>query len=223
MSGKRYKVLSLHGFLGFPSDFSFLEEDFELVSLDLSEFVNKSYERILDFVKNISNLDLIIGYSFGSRMGARLFFDLKEDNPKLKYIGLAGHLGILDKKQLEERIKVEEAFVNKLDLLSEDDFLDYWNDLSLFEHDKKLQKANFKNAKDYFLKFSLSTQPFLEKKLLDYSEKILFIYGQQDFKYREYAERSLRSYNVKFFEQCGHRVIQKQNLILSEVKEFLCQ
>ena len=110
-----------------------------------------------------------------------------------------------------------------MDNLSDNDFLEYWNGLSLFSHDKKLMKGNFKNAKEYFSNYSLSKQPYLEKELLKYTKSILFIYGQQDSKYREYAQKYLTNYKVKYLSPCGHRVIQKKSLVLEEVKEFLCQ
>lgn len=223
MNGKRFKILSLHGFLGYPEDFDFLVEDFDLISLNLSEFVNRTYEDIYHFVKEIPNLDLIIGYSFGSRLGARLFSDLKHINPELKFIGLAGHLGIANKDQLIERVKIEETFINHFDELSNNEFLEYWNGLSLFESDERLQRGNFINAKDYFLNYSLSKQPCLDEKLIKFSDSILFIYGEYDQKYCQYAKENLSLFKVKYFDDCGHRVIQKSNLVLKEVREFLCQ
>lgn len=223
MTGKKVKILALHGFLGFPEDFSFLENDFDLIPLDLSEYVIKSYEEILNEVKNISNLDLILGYSFGSRLGARLFLDLKISNCDLKFMGLAGHLGIRDKELLAERMKIENAFVKKIESLSDEEFLDYWNGLELFSRDKKLKKAKLKNAKDFFLNYPLSKQPYLRDELLKYSKSILFIYGEDDFKYCDYAKKHLSQFNVNYLQNSGHRVIQHHDFVFKKVKEFLCQ
>lgn len=212
-------ILCLHGFLGNPCDFDFLKNDFDIITPNLSKYVHLSFDELCDKMRTLfnPNRDIILGYSFGARLGARLFHEL---NMNTQLISFAGHLG-LQKKDLNERVKIEEKFKSQLRDLSQQDFLQYWNNLNLFKYDQKLEHANFEQAILYFENYALSMQPRLTEKLLPKKDHISFFFGERDEKYCDYAKDDLNKYQVHFIENCGHRLLQSKDKINQLLKEVI--
>lgn len=213
-------LLCLHGFLGSPSDFEFLQERFQCYCPDLKQLVHLEYSSL----KKKILLDIpfehfsIIGYSFGSRLGSRLFLDLPGAQ---NLYCLAGHLGLKDKEEIRRREQIEAQFLEKLTHLDEQQFLEYWNSLDLFKFDSPLKEINTNCAKEFFINYGLSKQPFLQERLIPFRDKIQFYYGEKDEKYNSYAKKSLTDFKVQFVPNKGHRLIQDEDMKNILLKELL--
>jgi len=148
------RILCLHGFLGRASDFDFLKKDYEVIAPELSEYVSMQFDELLSSFREcyLNEVDIILGYSFGARLGSRLIFETKLDIPM---ICLAGHGGLKTSSEKKERIKFEKEIIKKLGEQTETEFLRDWNNYGIFSHDQPVIDGNFKNAVLYFKNYGL--------------------------------------------------------------------
>lgn len=223
------KLLCLHGFLGHSSDFDFLKDQYEILALDLSAYVQFDFETLYESItENIKLGEFhILGYSFGARLAARIYARYVFDNQlypsmvKNKLICFAGHFGLENNKEKEERKIIELRMMEKIQNLNESEFLNYWNKLEIFQNDEKLETIHFENAQFYFLNYALSNQPCLKSKLLPYREHIHIYYGLNDGKYADYARMELSEFNLNFLPHTGHRILKNKDKILKLLGEAL--
>lgn len=204
------KAIALHGFLGSPSDFDFLCNDFDLFCPQLDLYVREKNTKSLqdDMISFQGGEEaILVGYSFGARLAMGLFLDNPVVYQKLILIG--GHAGLKTDESVFERKKVEREFTDALESKDFDDFLNYWNKLSLFEHDHPIAplKKNMNILKNYFQNYALSMQPFYLPELLLFKDKIQWMFGLKDQKYCNYANQELTEFKVHFLENIGHRVL----------------
>lgn len=214
------KILCFHGFLGFPSDFDFLKDHYDIHAPDLSDYVQLSYPQLLKKMNHEFNLNHchLLGYSFGARLAARIFSDI---NSQCKLFMLAGHLGLESTKEIKERESVESDFIQKVQTYSDEEFLKYWNSLELFKWDDPIKVANLHNKDKYFLNYGLSKQPPLKEKLIKKKKNIKINYGELDQKYVTYATQKLPMFELRFWAETGHRLLQNKQKILDELKGFI--
>lgn len=221
---KREKILCLHGFLGNPKQFDFLKEDFEVFPLKLDELVGLSFEdmnkKINEQYPELPEMS-VLGYSFGSRLGARIFLENKMQG---HYIGLTGHVGLDTQEERNDRKKFEDKIIGQLFKLKESEFLDFWNGYDIFKSDTPilLKDACFKNAQDYFLNYGLSMQPNLMKELRKKKERVHFFFGEKDKKYVSYANQKLGDMNVTIMKNKAHRLINSKTMVLEICRTILC-
>lgn len=215
----KIKLFCLHGFLGEPRQFDFLKEKYDIYAPNLSQYVHLSFDEL--YAKILDEYDLknchILGYSFGARLGAALYHKLKSEK---KLIMLAGHLGLNDEER-PERIKIEKNFIEQLEILSEAQFLEYWNNLDLFQYDEKITEYNFANAILYFKNYGLSKQKNYHTLLKEKQEDISIYYGERDQKYCDYAKNKLGDYQVRYLSGLGHRLLAYPKTILDELERVL--
>lgn len=220
------RILCLHGFLGSPKDFDFLKDEFDIIAPDLSAYVLLDYKELQAKLSKLIHLEKchFLGYSFGARLGARLFSDLKKkdiDKNNNKLVCMAGHLGIKEDSEREDRLKIEKKFIEIINNSNEKTFLDYWNQLHLFKDDLPLVSCNYINARSYFENYALSEQPFLTKILFKVKEQIYFFYGENDQKYTSYAKSELTDFKVEYIEKAGHRLIKQHEYFRQKLREIL--
>jgi pimeloyl-ACP methyl ester carboxylesterase len=211
------KLLCLHGFLGCPKQFDFLRSEFDVHSPDLRDYVSLSYDEIVEKLYQEHpgfNKMNVLGYSFGSRLGARLFVTEKVEG---KFIGLAGHAGMKTDEERARRLVFEESMVQKLNELSNSEFLLEWNSYDIFSHDEPLDinLVDFNNADLFFKNYGLSKQPYLYPELLKRKEAVFYYYGAKDDKYVNYATEELKKLNVIILNEKGHRLISSHSEILN--------
>lgn len=216
-----FLIVCLHGFLGTPSDFDFLKSDFEVFAPHLDDLVHLSplelQDDILSKIKTKGNI--LIGYSFGARIAMGLFLRSPERFDRL--ILLAGHAGLCDEKQRQERKSLELNICKAISENNFDDFLNSWNNMELFKHDLVIapEKKTPEVLTSYFKNFSLSVQPYYLNQLAEYRNKIVWLFGAEDNKYVTYAKENLAGFNIRYIPSCGHRVVHNldgQNLIKKE-------
>jgi 2-succinyl-6-hydroxy-2,4-cyclohexadiene-1-carboxylate synthase len=200
-----------HGFLGSPSDFDFLA-DYPGVK------IHDLYREDLNSLKNeIEMEDILIGYSMGGRIALQLAFDSGFQVKKLVLIN--AHPG-LEEKERQERAKWEEEVVHRLQESTPEEFLAWWNALPVFQNDEPI-KGNFNRERslDLFHRMRLSEQPNFLPKLSGYREKVLWIIGKQDAKYRALAEGRLKDNHIPFIMvEGGHRLFQHPRSVLQALQ-----
>ena len=217
-------IVCLHGFLGSGKDFSFLANEHEVYAPELDELVSYPIEQMwqeLSSKLSAGSENILIGYSFGARLAMQLF--LKAPQRFNKVIFLAGHAGLKNQVEINERIKIEEQFKAKIKEHTFENFLTYWNELSLFAADEVIAPEPKKQStlSSYFENYSLSRQPFMLDKLKSYNDKVVWYYGSLDQKYSSYAKDNLADFDLRFIEGCGHRLLSNKLVQEQLIKEVL--
>ncbi len=211
---EKMKILCLHGFLGGPSDFDFLKDEYELITPDLNQYVHLDFKGLYSKIMKDFNLipaqTVILGYSFGARLGLRFLYQCNDFN---RIICLAGHMGLNDDNHKRERALFETSIIDKMKTVSEADFLREWNQYDIFKGDTIDSVRYSSKSIYYFLNYGLSKQPFLKEELLPLRHKIQFYYGELDAKYCEYAKNNLNQYRFQLLPGIGHRIIHQHQLV----------
>lgn len=209
------KLHCFHGFLGNKSQFDFLKSHFDVEAYDMYQLCSASKKQAYRDI-SISDEDVVIGYSFGARFALEL---LERFRPKL-FFSLAGHAG-LDSESLKQRLVIEETFINKLESLNKEEFLEYWNSLDLFKHDLTISSENYDKAVliNMFKEFGLSKQKNYTGTIKRESDKIVWLNGIKDKKYSEYCKKEIEPLGVEcIYLSCGHRLLQNEPEILEIIK-----
>ena len=219
----KQNILCLHGFLGSPQQFEFLKEEYNIFCPDLSAYVVLDFDNIkAKLIKDYPGIQRmnILGYSFGSRLGARLFLSL---NSSGKFIGLTGHAGLNSDDERSERLLFEESMVAKLESLNKAQFLEEWNSYDIFKYDLALdiKSVNFKNSDLFFKNYGLSKQPNIYNELFNKRESVFYYYGVLDEKYKSYAHNELQGLNVEFLKNKGHRIIDSPEQVLKICRKHI--
>lgn len=214
--GCALKFICLHGFLGSPIDYSFLEDEFDLIALSVDELIELDLSQIQAKIEQLvpyGEKVCLVGYSFGARMSIGLFLQNPSFYTNLAL--LAGHLGLNSSEQKNERAPFEMQMIKLLRTLSPEEFIHQWNQYSLFESDADLvlNNQNFQIAPRYFERWGLSKQSYYGDELKHYKEKVQWHFGLADIKYTNYAKTHLNEFNVTYHDGTGHRLLQNKKLI----------
>lgn len=201
----------LHGFLGSPADFAFLQ----------GEGV-KIYDLLDPNLKiEIAPTDTIIGYSMGGRialeLATKINFNLK------RVILINANPGLESEEEKKQRIAWEDQVLEKMETLNVQDFFTYWNALPIFSHDQKLAPVDqnrYEGFKNIFDKFRLSNQPNYLPQVIKHLEKVLWVIGLQDEKYTLIAEERLLPHDIAIKGiEGGHRLFQNPEALISLLRE----
>jgi len=200
-----------HGFLGSPEDFSEIKPQgisHSLLSLPTEDQIKED--------------DTLIGYSMGGRVATEIAVSKKFQIKKL--ILLASHPGI-EESEREERILSENKIIHLMEKYPKDQFLDLWNKLPLFEGDPELTPNNLTQEEnlDLFKKFRLSQQSNFKEVLKKHKNKVVYVVGEKDHKYKSLAENFFIKEGFKcHFLPVNHRLIKYPSL-LSEILQKECE
>jgi len=198
-----------HGFLGSPQDFSFLPKREEIKLHDL-----------LDLNPNLSieSHDTLIGYSMGGRIALELAHQRNFDIKKLVLIG--SHPGLSSVEERQKRALWEDEVLSRLESSTPQEFESYWNSLSVFEHDQPIRIENQKLYASLFDHFRLSRQENFLPYLKNHRERLLWIVGSHDEKYRKIAQETLAPLGIATrVIDGGHRLFQNSDSLLHVLKE----
>ncbi|MFN3453557.1 MAG: alpha/beta fold hydrolase [Pseudobdellovibrio sp.] len=236
---QKHYILALHGFLGTGSDWNAVESalvralpassnvhsqnEIEWIKPDLfsneKSFLKEedfsSFEkithRIYDFLSSYENI-IFVGYSLGGRIGLHL---LKEYPKKFKkFIIVSAHPGLESEAEIKQRETQDLLWKNKLQNLSWNNFLEEWQKQPVFAQDKDLKR----NAEDFnriklelsLERLSLSQQGVMNKIIQKNQDKIQWIVGDLDIKFKTLAEDMRQKKILSNYERIlnsGHRVI----------------
>lgn len=212
-----------HGFLGTRSDFSQFNN---AVVHDLYRLCEKSKDDVLGLLgAEIPAGSVLLGYSFGGRLAMQLF--LQNPDKYKQCIVISSHCGLKDKAAKMQRVLFDQKCADKLRELEEQEFLNGWNSQALFEFDRPITQFPIKDKNvlaRFFTEFGLSTQDYLIDELMDFKDKIHFIYGEKDSKYLDYAQSNIKGMGFKtdILPNLGHRVLQNgSNEVLKIVRQYV--
>lgn len=194
-----------HGFLGSPEDFSYLKNS-NVILHDLLDFNPQDIF--------IQEEDTLIGYSMGGRVALRLAQQL---NFKLKHLVLlSSHPGLETDEERKERGFWENQVLEKMNTPS---FLEYWNSLPLFKNDKPIEEIpqeRLTGFKLLFDEFRLSHQDNFLPLLGEYKQKVIYLIGQEDEKYKKLSQEKLIPLGLRcHLVEGGHRLFNHPESVLN--------
>lgn len=197
-----------HGFLGSPDDFTFLKKDGVIVH-DLYQMT--SYPEV-------SNDDILIGYSMGGRIALEI---AEKNNYNIKKVVLINaHPGLDNDEARMDRKEFESKVQQELKTKSREEFLAWWNLLPIFTFDAPIESTEerYKASADLFWKYRLSEQKNHLPEMIRHKDKVLFIAGLFDERYMELVSEYLipEQIIVKGIPG-GHRLFQNKE----ELKQIL--
>ncbi len=198
-----------HGFLGSPDDFSFLKREGVLIH-DLYS---------MDQFPQINCDDTLIGYSLGGRIALEIASEKKFKFNKL--ILLNSHPGLTDLEEKIHRAEFETQIINQLKSMPCGDFIEYWNSLPIFFHDRPIHitQERYNKSADLFDRYRLSNQKYYLPEMILHKNKILYLVGLFDEKYMDLANEVLipAEISVKGIPG-GHRLFQQSDFLMQVLK-----
>lgn len=201
------RIVAIHGFLGSPDQWDTLKTKHELIPLDLYQF--DSIKELEEKVNKLSP-SILMGYSLGGRIALHLATTMINSLERV-YI-FAGNIGPCTQSERAKRVKWESSWQNKLNTLTNEQFLQDWNSQPIFKHD--LPITHLPHPKDKLEKlfnlYPLSKQPNF-KELVEGEHKFTFVVGEKDTKYLQ-RYRKLKLTNLLVMKNCGHRLLNTDNI-----------
>ncbi len=217
---EKINVLALHGFLGQGSDWDsvkkqssnlnwicpnlFKDEDIRLDSFD---------SLVEDLVRKVNpnQRNLFLGYSLGGRIGLHLLN--KYSKLFSHFIFVSTHPGLLAETERQDRLLSDTKWSEQLQQLSWADFQINWNAQAVFRgsHEPLRNETDFNKKKLAFglSSLSLGMQNNMLPTIRTFSNKITWVYGQQDQKFNQISQQLQSELpNLKIVStKKGHRVL----------------
>jgi 2-succinyl-6-hydroxy-2,4-cyclohexadiene-1-carboxylate synthase len=208
----RPPLIFLHGFLGAKEDWaemlSVFEGEYYCIALDLPGHGETPYcEEILPVLKEAVKIyapATFVGYS----MGGRIALQLREYASAI--VALSAHPGLATPNEREARWKIDEEWSEKLLCLPFEKFLDEWYGQSVFGDLKTkpefLESVMKRRARQNPAALSQAMRQLSIAKLpaAEFSLPTLFVYGEEDLKYRELYARLPKNVAVQGIRNSGH-------------------
>lgn len=223
-------ILALHGFLGSGKDWykvqtltprhQWITPDLfsptsPIGDIDLASF-NKLADRLTSFIPD-NTQPIFVGYSLGARVGLHVL-ERHADRFK-KFIFISGHPGLTDKNEKEQRRINDLVWKDKLETTPWTEFWNEWNGQDVFKADNDREFS--RNGRDIdtkklalgFTTLSLAQQENKEAVLAKHADKVLWVVGDKDQKFTNFAEDLKRKKILSGYERIfnsGHRVLFDQ-------------
>lgn len=200
----------LHGFLGSPEDWDGVRKELSVPStaLTLPGHGNTPLD-LESFEKEIPNQATLVGYS----LGGRLAMDYAR-----KYPGKVKQLFILSanpglEKDREKRLECDQKWIDLLQNEGIERFLDQWYSQDLFssfsftdEIKQRRMKHKPKNLIEVFKRFSPARMENLWPHLKDFSCPLLYLFGENDIKYRSIGTRLKETFECIEIQKASHPI-----------------
>ncbi len=227
-------IYLLHGFLGSPKDWSSFSFQTPHLPLTLP-----GHGRKAPFISNpskwlseeILSPSVLIGYSLGGRLALQFAFLFPHLIQKL--ILLSTNPGIEDQNARKKRLLKDKKWVEMIDKEGFKSFLETWYCQDLFSNFKKdpsfpfffkkRLRHNPKAMQRILLELSPAKMPSFWKALKKSSFPILFLFGENDIRYKQIHDR-LKKLGVKtdLIKETTHAIhLENPNKCLEKIKEFL--
>ncbi len=199
-------LVFLHGFLGCKEDWEemlpFFEKQFFCIAVDLPGHGATPYcEDILGALKSeLVFKPILVGYS----MGGRLAMQLQECAEAI--VVLSGHPGLETEEEKAARRKIDEQWSKKLETMPIDGFITEWYQQPIFQTlgsiPKRRLNQNPQHLANVMQQLSLANQPHFNQ----FSRPALFLYGEEDLKYRQLYYTLPKTVSVRSIKNCGHAI-----------------
>ena len=214
----------LHGFLGLPTDWSFLNSKFpqinQIYSLDLlnqpclpfTEWAAEFNKSVRSQEKKSFKKPSILGYSMGGRLALHALIE----NPEMYSCGIivSANYGLDSMEERKKRLILDnewsKAFIGDPWSI----LMDKWNNQSVFKDSQSnyvREESNFsrKTLSEALNIWSLGNQNFLKTEIENLSTPILWCVGEFDSKFLEIAKNiqfQNKKSKITVIQNAGHRV-----------------
>lgn len=214
-------IIFLHGFLGSPEDWSpvtqYIHTPFK--ALNLPGHSGTPLDPSL-LEKEIPKKVTLVGYS----LGGRLAMDFARRFPERIHslIILSANPGIESGR--EERLAQDEKWISILENEGMDRFLEKWYAQDLFssfsmteEIKKRRKKHDPKSLIEVLRTLSPGKLPSLWPHLKNFSFPLLFLFGENDIKYRKIGKRLRENHEVMWIPHASHPIHLEAPQAIAEI------
>ena len=200
-------LIFVHGFLGCKEDWSAVQKALDVPSIALSLPGHERAPLDLEtFEQGIPEGAIVVGYSMGGRLA--MHCALKYPGKIKKLIVLSAQPGL--ERGIEERKKKDEEWIKLLEQ-GIDPFLDKWYAQPLFSSFKltdamKKRRRNCDPQKmiEVIKRYSPARMKNLWPELQKISSETVFLFGEDDIKYRRIGERLEKDFRCLWIPKAGH-------------------
>ncbi len=205
-------LVFLHGFLGCSLDwapfFKHFAKDYNCIAIDLPGHGKSPIYELSVLLQIIPQKSHLIGYSMGGRIALQLIH--LYPNYFGKIILLSSHLGLATIEEKRIRHYEEENTIDQIKAFGIKLFIEKWYQKPLFEN-APIPSYRYRQSPDLLIqairKFSLAKQQNFWNSLPQISSFSTFLYGAEDFAYKETFERLNKlEANVHLIEKSSHAI-----------------
>lgn len=209
---------ALHGFLGKPDDWNFLENvcPIDLWKGEIAPFWDWTREF------NRKRSGELIGYSLGGRLALHALIDSPEQWKSA--ILISAHPGL--KNGDVTRLAEDLAWAKRFESEAWDSLMQDWNRRPVFGSDRKLARDESDFDREKLARslrvWSLGRQESLKEKIAALPMPILWVVGEKDKKFSSIARELKFSHpqsKAVIVPNSGHRVIFEHSAILNRITE----
>lgn len=192
-----------HGLFGSPSDWNHvINQDNEVILHDLYS----EEETILN--QRTESQDILVGYSMGGRIALEV---AKRNNFNLsQLILLSAHPGLRE-DEIGNRKTWEDQVLYKMLNLNVTEFKKFWNSLELFNSslmNQNLDEILLRKSAALFDCFRLSQMIPQYSHYSEFKNKITWIIGNRDLKYKELIEQRISPLGIEIcYLETDHRIL----------------
>lgn len=203
-------IIFLHGFLGSPEDWDGVRKELSLPSIALTLPGHGNTPLDLEsFEKKIPYGSTLVGYSLGGRLA--MHFAKKYPGHVKRLFILSANPGLeIDR---EKRLEWDQKWINLLQKKGLEGFLEQWYAQDLFssftltdEIRMRRMEHNPHHLAEVFKRFSPARMENLWPHLKDFSCPLLFLFGENDIKYRSIGMRLRRTFECVLIPKASHPI-----------------
>lgn len=249
---KTINIHYLHGFLGLPSDWDKIGSALDIYSLKNNEVISNFKYNLYDFIAEDLKTDLntlahqifkkikaksssdqvniLVGYSLGGRVALHI---LKQEIDYFKYaIFLSTNPGFLEALDRKNRFVIDRSWSEKFRTQDWDSLMSEWNSQDVLKNGcSQISRieTDYSRVKLSSLleNCSLALQENFDKFILENDQRITWVYGEEDFKYKTISlnlKRRNSELDLIEIKNSGHRVIfdapgDISNILIQKIKK----
>lgn len=220
----------LHGFLGLPSDWAFLNSHFENCQLHqihlFQQFKpNQGFDAFIkEFNQSVDpkQKNILVGYSLGGRLGLHAVLDQPNLWNGASFIST--HPGLEEETDRAARIVKDGLLAMRFLTMKWPELMEKWNESPVFSHSKRFdrQEDDFNRAvlSDALTHWGLAQQENLRGDLAELDIPIQWIVGKNDPKFVKIAQSIQLKHSksqIITVDDAGHRVPWDQHQQFIEI------
>ena len=217
-------IYLLHGFLGLPRDWEFMNEelgDSKLHCINLYDVFEPEkgmdhFSTQLNGIVDKNHHNIFIGYSLGGRLGLHAVLDKPELWKSAAFVST--HPGLSTEAERATRIVKDGIWAMKFLTVEWSTLMEKWNEQPIFAYSKRLDREESDFSRpilaDVLTYWSLGQQEDLRERLANLDLPIQWIVGNNDSKFVEFSNSVTLKHpksRIIQVEGAGHRVPWDQN------------
>lgn len=217
-------VYALHGFLGSAQDWQDVQKALPpQCSFKAESFFSPGFQQF-HFRSEIATRKIFIGYSLGGRLGLKILSQTPGEFDH--YIFVSAHPGLLDDdlEGRKARAANDKRWSDQISKENWDLFLKEWHSQDVFKGSKQnpqrlLRDYDVELLKQSLIGDSLALQPDYRPLIQQNQDRITWVIGSQDAKFKQIAEDMSEAGILKKVTQVesGHRILIDNPRALAQV------